>query len=201
VSTAKLCSLLLQYPDDDLIGARPEVVEAVAGLRAGRKRRALTGFTAWWAAQNPGDLRSAYVETFDFDRANALHLTYHSHGDGRGRGVALIKLKRRYDEAGLVLETSELPDFLPLMLEFADIAPDPGRAALTSHRAQLEVLRRSLHAAASPWAAVLDVVCADLPRLSRREERAAERMAADGPPEELVGLEPYGEAVPAEVLR
>ena len=200
MSVAKVCSLLLQYPDDALLHARAEVVEAATDLPGGRRRRALTRFCGWWGSAPPAELRAAYVETFDFEPANALHLTYHSHGDGRGRGMALIKLKRRYDAAGLALETTELPDFLPLMLEFADIAPGPGRDALAAHRAQLEVLRRSLRETESPWAAVLDVVCAELPRLSRREERAAERMRADGPPAEQVGLAPYGEDVPAEVL-
>jgi nitrate reductase delta subunit len=190
MSGFKLASLLLQYPGDELLAGRAELCAAAP--------RRLRRFVAWWAAEDPDALRAAYVETFDFQRGNSLYLTYHSHGDQRRRGMALLGLKRRFAEAGLFLETDELPDYLPVLLEAAALGATD---ALASQRPQLEVLRRSLAASGSPYAAVLDAVCAELPRLSRREAARVDDMAAAGPPEERVGLEPYAPPDVAEALR
>ena len=65
--------------------------------------------------------------TFDFDRRASLHLTYHTYGDRRQRGLELVRLKRRYAEAGLPLEGGELPDYLPVLLEFAALVPEAAR--------------------------------------------------------------------------
>jgi nitrate reductase molybdenum cofactor assembly chaperone NarJ/NarW len=193
----KLCSLLLQYPDDALLVAREELVAAAAGLGRGRAARLAREGVELWAAAEPDQLRSRYVETFDFERRNSLYLTYHSYGDRRERGMALIALKQRYEASGLELETDELPDYLPLMLEFRALEPVVGADALIEHREALEVLRGGLEEADSPWARPLAAVCATLPRMTRRQREAAARMAVDGPPDEQVGLEPFA---PPEVM-
>jgi nitrate reductase delta subunit len=136
------------------------------------------------------ELQAEYVETFDFDRRASLHLTYHVHGDRRQRGLELIRLKRRYAEAGLELADGELPDYLPVLLEFADLRPDEGRSLLAEHRPALELVRARLHERGSRWAAVLDEVVAALPPLTRAQAERARRLAEEGPPTELVGLEP-----------
>jgi nitrate reductase delta subunit len=86
------------------------------------------------------------------------------------------------------------------MLAFAELAPPGhGEALLAEHRPALELLRLSLHDLGSPYAHVLDAVAAALPGLSVRDRAEVARLARDGPPEEAVGLEPYGppEAMPA----
>ena len=185
----KLLSLYLQYPSDELIAARDELA-AEAGP--------LGGFASWWASRPPRELRQAYVETFDFTRRNSLYLTYHVHGDRRQRGIALLRLKQRYASVGLDLLDGELPDFLPVMLEFAALAPeDVGIAALTEHRDAIELVRASLHEAGSPYAPVLDAVADLLPGLTDAQARRVARLAAEGPPSEEVGLEPFA---PPEVM-
>ena len=72
-------------------------------------------------------LARRYVETFDLSRRTALDLTYYTHGDRRQRGLALLALRRRYAESGLELEGPELPDHLPVMLEYAALDPVGGR--------------------------------------------------------------------------
>ena len=141
------------------------------------------------------DRQAQYVRTFDFDRRATLHLTYHTFGDRRQRGLELVKLKRRYAEAGLELSTAELPDYLPVMLEFAALEPEAGEALLNEHRPALELVRARLHDRKSPYAEVLDRLVDSLPRATRAQLARARRAAEEGPPTELVGLEPFGAEV------
>ena len=197
---AKLLSVLLAYPDEELLDSLPELRRAATELPRGQRAsvdRVLDALSATPLAE----LRRAYVETFDFDRRCGLHLTYHTHGDRRQRGLELIRLKRRYAEAGLPFESSELPDFLPVVLEFASLRPVEGRALLTSFRPSLELIRAALHDRGSLYAGVLDALCDALPRPTSRQLDEARRLAEEGPPAELVGLEPFGAPELAEAGR
>jgi nitrate reductase delta subunit len=141
-----------------------------------------------------------YVETFDFDRRCGLHLTYHVHGDRRQRGLELVRLKRRYAEAGIPLEGSELPDYLPVVLEFTSLRPDEGREVLTAFRGVLELIRAALHDHGSLYAGVLDALCSALPQPTATQLREMQRLAEEGPPAELVGLASLDVPEPAEVV-
>jgi nitrate reductase molybdenum cofactor assembly chaperone NarJ/NarW len=112
--------------------------------------------------------------------------------------MALLRLKKLYRAAGLPMESDELPDHLTVMLAFAALAPaGHGEALLAEHHPAIE-LRLSLHDLDSPYAHVLDAIAAGLPALSVSERGEVARLAREGPPEEAVGLEPYGppEAMP-----
>jgi nitrate reductase delta subunit len=187
----KLCSLLLQYPSDQLLAARAELGEDAKRLGRGRAASLLREGWGRWATVEPEALRASYVETFDFRRQNSLYLTFHSYGDRRERGMAMIALKQRYEAAGLTLDGEELPDFLPLMLEFAALQPERGAEALIEHREALEVLREALQADRALWGPVVAAASAALPRITRKQRARAERMLAEGPPEESVGVEPF----------
>lgn len=188
---AKLLAVLLAYPDEALVAALPELRAAASELPR-TERRAVEGLLDAVATTPLDDLRRAYVETFDFDRRCGLHLTYHTHGDRRQRGLELVRLKRRYAEAGLPFADSELPDYLPVLLEFAALRPEQGTALLASFRAPLELVRAALHDRRSPYAGALDALCEALPRPTARQLDEARRLAEEGPPAELVGLEPFG---------
>ncbi len=195
---AQLLSVLLAYPDETLVEALPELREAVSELPRG-ERRALEPLLDGLAVTPLADLRRAYVETFDFDRRCGLHLTYHTHGDRRQRGLELVRLKRRYAEAGLPFDGAELPDYLPVLLEFAALRPVEGGELLASFRAPLELVRAALHDRGSLHAGVLDALCQALPQPTARQLAEARRLAEEGPPAELVGLEPFGAPELAEV--
>lgn len=193
-----LLSYLLRYPDAEIARSGPELRAEIAELPAGVTRDALERFMASWT-DDPTALAARYVETFDLRRRATLELTYYAHGDTRERGMALLRLKKLYRAAGLPLESAELPDHLTVILAFAALAPDGhGVAVLSQHRAGLELLRLSLHDLGSPYGHVLDAVVAPLPALSVKERSDVARLAHDGPPDEAVGLEPYGppEAMP-----
>ncbi|HEX8958933.1 MAG TPA: nitrate reductase molybdenum cofactor assembly chaperone [Solirubrobacterales bacterium] len=196
--TYKLCSLLLCYPDDELLAARAGLAAAAASAAPSAAARALERFCHWWTAAEPLALQQHYVETFDLHKRSGLYLSFYGEGDRRARGTALLRLKRIYRAAGLPLEGSELPDYLPVMLEFAADAPDRrGEIVLREHRPGLELLRGSLRERGTPYADVLEAVCLTLGEPSAADRARAIKLAAGGPPSELVGLEPF---VPPEVM-
>jgi len=197
----EIASLLLRYPSQAALDRDLEVDGAVAGLPR-RLRPPLERFLSY-RHRTPGiDLEREYVETFDTRRRCTLNVSYYLYGDTRRRGVALLRLKRMYAAAGLVLDSDELPDHLPVMLEFAAVAPDGyGEHVLQEHRVGVELLLLALRDTGRPHADVLEAVSAGLPRLGLSQTRAVRRLAAEGPPDEQVGLEPFAppEVMPLEV--
>lgn len=197
-TTYKLCSLLLSYPDDELLAARDELCAAAEALPASPTRAALERFCRWWRDQDPIALAQCYVATFDLEKRCGLYLTFYGEGDRRERGMALLRLRKLYRAAGLPQGDGELPDYLPMMLEFAADAPSGrGELVLREHRAALELVRMALRDRESPYADVLDAICLTLGELSIAERARAAALAASGPPQELVGLEPFA---PPEIM-
>ena len=185
----KLASVLLQYPTRALFDGLDEL-DAAARSAPRAARGHLAAFLAWLRATPPHEVAQHYVETFDLRRRSALYLTYYRHGDTRRRGMALLAFKTAYRAAGLAPAGAELPDYLPVVLDFAAVAP-AGEDLLRRHRADLELLRRALHEAGTPYARVVDAVCAQLPRLGRRDLLRVRAAEQQGPPAEDVGLEPF----------
>lgn len=202
--TFKLCSLFLSYPDTELLEARASLAASLDIVAPQRARAELERFCEWWADAEPLTLEQHYVSTFDMDKRCSLYLTFYGEGDKRSRGAALLRLKRMYRSAGLPLVGSELPDYLPAMLEFAGDAPDGhGPVMLREQRAGLELLRLSLHDRGTPYAHVLEAVHYALGDISAADRAKAIGLAAAGPPQELVGLEPFAppEVMPAMEVR
>jgi len=131
-----------------------------------------------------------YVQTFDLRRRCALYLTYYRYGDTRKRGLAMLAFKTAYRDAGFIPREDELPDYLPMVLDFAAHA-GRGQRLLRGRRADLELLRRALAAAGSPYQDVVVAACAPLPGLGRRELGQVLTAWQNGPPREEVGLEPF----------
>ncbi|AOY01242.1 nitrate reductase molybdenum cofactor assembly chaperone [Jeongeupia sp. USM3] len=113
----RVLSALLQYPEAELIDALSELDAALANAPTGL-RITVAPLLAELAA---GDLIAAqegYVATFDRSRGHSLHLFEHIHGESRERGPALVDLMNAYREHGFEIDANELPDYLPLFLEF-----------------------------------------------------------------------------------
>jgi nitrate reductase molybdenum cofactor assembly chaperone NarJ/NarW len=193
-------SILLRYPDAAIEGARGEVAQLVENLPASPHKDRIARFCAYWSNTPATTLAATYVETFDLQKRCGLYLSYYLYGDTRKRGMALLRLKRLYRTAGLLLEDGELPDYLPAMLEFAGRAPQGyGAIVLGEYRTALALLRCRLQEMGSPYAGLLEVLCQGLAGLSAADQTLLQRLLAEGPPVEQVGLEPYGppEAMPA----
>ncbi|MGW2639931.1 nitrate reductase molybdenum cofactor assembly chaperone, partial [Streptomyces sp. NPDC001348] len=184
---------LLQYPDPELTGARGDLTTVVEALPATPGAEHLVRFNGWFAAQDPEALERHYVEMFDLRRRSSLYLTYYLHGDTRRRGMALLTLNQRYKAAGWDTDGGELPDHLPVVLEFAALAgPGGGEAPLRQHRRGLELIHRALTDAGSPYRHVLAALLSLLPPPTEADRAAVARLVAEGPPNEEVGLDPYG---------
>jgi nitrate reductase delta subunit len=184
-------SLLLDYPDDEVL-ARADLVRSASTGLSTAIGDSIRAFLDHLESTPLPELQADYVETFDNRRRCNLFLTYFAHGDTRKRGMALLRFKQTYLRAGFELDDAELPDHLCVVLEFAaTIDHNLGRDLMLDHRAGLELLRLSLRDMHSPWASLIDAVTATLPPLRGEERDAVRRLAAEGPPEEEVGLAPF----------
>jgi nitrate reductase delta subunit len=181
-------SYLLAYPDEALVERLPVLRAALAEHRV----RSLDGFLDHVERTPLRELEQEYVDVFDLSRRHALYLSYWTDGDTRRRGEVLARFKAAYRASGFLVDTSgELPDYLPMVLEFAALAdPDAGEALLREYRPSLELLRIGLVEDHTPYAEVVAAVCATLPGASPADRAAVQAMAG-GPPAESVGLEPY----------
>jgi nitrate reductase delta subunit len=123
--TFKVLSALLTYPTPELQSAIGEMHDVVGkeGIVTGQARRALNPLFEEIARGDIYDLQERYVLLFDRTRSLSLHLFEHVHGESRDRGQAMIDLQNLYGEKGLEIGTSELPDFVPLFLEFLSTQP------------------------------------------------------------------------------
>jgi len=191
VSPFKLASVLLQYPTAALFDGLDhlDAVTAATGPRAARQ--AFGRFLSWLRTTPPNQVAQHYVATFDLRRRCALYLTYYRFGDTRRRGMAMLEFKAAYRAAGFEPSDAELPDYLPMVLDFAALTPR-GVALLGRHRADLELLCHALREAGTPYADVAEAICAQLPRPGRRDLVLVRKaLQGGGPPREEVGLEPF----------
>ena len=187
----RVASVALGYPDEAASAGLELARLAAAELPAGRVRERLVAATEELVTTGARARSERYVAVFDLRRRTTLHLTWYTHGDTRERGMALAELKAGYRAAGFELADGELPDHLAVALEFASRAPEEGEDLLRRHRAGLELLRRELADGAAPYRDVLEAVCDLLGGVGLVDARLLARLAADGPPTEQVGLEPY----------
>ena len=161
--TYKALAALLGYPTPELVASLPEigaVVERERKLDA-RTRAALRALVDELAASDLLDAQERYVALFDRGRATSLHLFEHVHGESRDRGQAMVDLLAMYAQAGLKLTASELPDYLPVMLEFLSTQPREVGAAMIEDCAHVvRAIGEALGRRSSPYAAVLDAALA-----------------------------------------
>jgi nitrate reductase delta subunit len=183
-----VAALALSYPDEQTLGPLARLGPATAALPPrladplGRVLRHLGG-------ASPAALAADYVATFDLRRRCCLYLTYYTHGDTRRRGPALVRFHEAYRAAGYEADEAELPDHLAVVLAFSALgAHDAAVELLRAHRPGLDLLWHALDGLGSPYADAVVAVLASLPRPGPGDLAAARRLAADGPPTELVGI-------------
>jgi nitrate reductase molybdenum cofactor assembly chaperone NarJ/NarW len=182
-------SLLLGYPGEDWPHLREGVAAALRPLPGAAEP--LRQFCAAVAPVPTLELAARYVRTFDRSRRRTLHLTYYTDGDTRRRGASLAALKALYREHGWRPPDDELPDHLPMVLEFAARCPGPGRRLLREQRAALGLLHAALDRCNSPYRQVLAAVRATLPAADAADRAGLLRLGRAGPPAESVGLLPF----------
>lgn len=190
--TWQSASMLMDYPDENLL-AHLDLLSEVAATLPAKLGARLQATIDHLRSRPLGESESDYVDTFDNRRRGCLFLTYFSNGETRKRGLALLRIKQVYTRAGLTLTDDQLPDHLCVVLEFgATVDQQAGLKMILDNRAGLELLRLHLREIDSPWTGALEAVCATLPPLKGTDHEAVERLIAEGPEDEQVGLNPYG---------
>lgn len=159
--SCRAVACLLGYPDDTLRAALDEI-EAVVMAESALSAEARAGLQALIRQLRRGEafeVEARYVDTFDRGRATSLHLFEHVHGDSRDRGPAMVDLLQTYEQAGLYLAPGELPDYLPVALEFAATQP---AAVARDFLGEMAHILNALHSALvqrhSPYAAAIAAV-------------------------------------------
>jgi nitrate reductase molybdenum cofactor assembly chaperone NarJ/NarW len=137
--TLRVLGRLLTYPGDELRSHAGEMHSAIRAERvlSGERRLEIDSLIERLRTSRPLDVEAEYVECFDRGRGTSLHLFEHVHGDSRERGPAMIDLARTYEQAGLFLAPGELPDFLPVVVEYASTQPPAQAVALLGEIAHL----------------------------------------------------------------
>jgi nitrate reductase delta subunit len=197
--TFKVLSALLSYPTAELQQATPELRTAVEeeGLLPAAVRRQLDILIEEIAARDLYDLQERYVLLFDRTRSLSLHLFEHVHGESRDRGQAMINLKELYEKGGLSIGAAELPDFLPLFLEFLSTRPAAEAYELLGQPAHiLSAIAERLRKRRSPYEMVFRALVA-LSKSKPEVEQVAELLDAPDPdPTDLVALDAAWEDEP-----
>jgi nitrate reductase molybdenum cofactor assembly chaperone NarJ/NarW len=159
--TLRAIAWLLRYPDDQLRAALSAIAQALVdeGALQGQRLTEVQGLVERLMRTPALRTEAEYVELFDRGRRTALHLFEHVHGDSRDRGPAMIGLLKTYEQAGLLLERGELPDHLPVVLEYASTQPP---AVAREFLRELSHIVRAIFTATldrgSPYASLLAAV-------------------------------------------
>jgi nitrate reductase delta subunit len=159
--TLKVLSVLLGYPTPELQAAVPDMRAALdAEGRLPRKNRdRLDRLLEDMATRDLYDLQERYVLLFDRTRSLSLNLFEHVHGESRDRGQAMVDLMALYERHGLAMSGNELPDHLPLFLEFLSQIPEAEARDLIAETAHiLEAIRQRLKKRKAPYSSVFSCV-------------------------------------------
>ena len=190
--TLRVLARLLSYPDDALRDHLDELRQALrheAALQPGRLAE-VNALIDSLCVQTAIDAEADYVQLFDSGRRTSLHLFEHVHGDSRDRGPAMIDLAQTFEKAGLYLAEGEMPDHLPVVLEYASTQPPREAQAFLAEMAHIfNVIFSALDKRRSRYASVLGALielagetCApvNVPDEAPIDESWAEPAAFDG---------------------
>lgn len=163
MKTLKALSALLAYPTAELQQAIPDVRELLAheGVLDTQARAALAPLLDRLAGADIYEAQETYILLFDRSRSLSLHLFEHVHGESRDRGQAMVDLLQVYEEAGFTIAANELPDFVPLFLEYCATRPSGEACALLSQPAHIFIsLGERLQKRGSDYAPVFTILAA-----------------------------------------
>jgi len=197
--TLRALSALLSYPTADLQQAVPELRDCLSreGIMTGRQRRALDSLLDEIARGDIYDLQERYVLLFDRTRSLSLHLFEHVHGESRDRGQAMIDLKAQYERSGLAMNAAELPDFLPLFLEYLSTLPAREACDMLGQPAHIfAALAERLRKRRSPYEAVFRTLIALAAAKPKQDDVSELLNAPDPDASDLAALDAAWEDAP-----
>lgn len=163
MNSLRILGLLLDYPDDLLWESQSELLEIIgeAAELSPEQQAALAGYIRQFCQQDLLDAQSSYTGLFDRGRATSLLLFEHVHGESRDRGQAMVDLLAQYHAAGLDIDSRELPDYLPLYLEYlSTLTADEARSGLNDIAPILALLGARLQERNSAYSQLFDLLLA-----------------------------------------
>ena len=190
--TLKALSLLLSYPSPELQQAMPEISALLGADRrmTAKTRRSLRLLADSLSTDDIFDVQERYVTLFDRSRTLSLCLFEHVHGESRDRGGAMVSLLETYRDGGYELATSELPDHLPVLLEFLSTRPaKEARSVLTDAAHILQALAERLSRRESPYAAAFTALLQVAGARADRDALAELREVRDTDADDLEALD------------
>lgn len=195
VKSFKVLSLLLSYPTPEIQAASCEFADILTGeaIVPDDHLLPLRALIEEYRTSELLDLQERYVLLFDRTRSLSLHLFEHVHGESRDRGQAMVDLKAMYEARGLEIESSELPDFIPLFLEFLSTLPEANALDLLRQPAHvIAALGKRLARRESSYAAVMLALAA----IAEADPKATEALLEepDDDPDDLEALDAVWES-------
>ncbi len=159
----KVLSVLMEYPTKDLTAHWDEMNQLINELPnlAAEDKKLLSGFTLWASNLSLTKFQAEYVNNFDMTAENSLYLTYHLFDEqDRDRGPALIQLSELYKSTGFEIGSGELPDYLPLILEYVSTMDDEAsaKAFLQQTSQAAEIIASNLEKNESPYAPLVRMI-------------------------------------------
>lgn len=174
-NTYKILSLLLDYPDEDVkenLSGVMEVVETEAYLNAAQCEK-LRSFVDFAEPLTLAEWQMQYVQMFDFSSGSNLYIFDHVYGDSRERGQAMVDLTEMYTKSGFEPSSNELPDFLPLFLEYLSLLTDTEEVEklLGEISHILSNMKAALEKKETPYLHLLDILCSLSSSVSSKTKR------------------------------
>ena len=155
----KLVAIFLQYPNEDIKLELESMDQVVAELDHRAAQRQCLAFLSYCKQTPLLRLQEDYSRSFDLNPSMTLNLSYHKWGDGRQRGRALAKLQQGYLQAGYEPLAGELPDYLPLILEFLSVCPEAVCLDIArEYKTEVAALAGKLKQDNSPYGALLEII-------------------------------------------
>lgn len=184
MKTLRVLAALISYPTADLVAAADEIRDAIDAdtVLPAAERVGLHRLIDDLAGGDLYDLQERYGLLFDRTRALSLHLFEHVHGESRDRGQAMVDLLKLYEESGYTPTATELPDYLPLFLEYASTRLPQAAIELIGQPATvIAALKERLAKRSSPYVAVMSALLAI--SKARLDEKALATLRAEPDPE------------------
>ncbi|MBT3827317.1 MAG: nitrate reductase molybdenum cofactor assembly chaperone [Nitrosomonadales bacterium] len=157
----KLLSVFLDYPNKDFMDNVPEFYNYINQSTSLKKdeKKIIMDYLENIENKSLIELQGEYVKIFDMNAEHSLYLTHHLFGDDKNRGPALIDLEQLYEEYGFIKTTNELPDYLPLLLEFANsLEGDESNAFLSHANKVLKVLEENLKKVSKHYSGLVSII-------------------------------------------
>jgi nitrate reductase delta subunit len=188
--TFKAIALLLSYPDEAHRKAYSAALAAIREENLASATRGLQRLVDQLSTSDLLDLQARYVALFDRGRSVSLNLYEHVHGESRDRGTAMVELKALYAAHGLELSAHELPDYLPVFLEFLSVLPlSKARVLLGEAAHVIEALAERLKRRKSPYAAALAALASIVTEYSDGKALSALLGQVEDDPDDLEALD------------